>query len=81
MLIRLVFFFFPQVVCETIEVEIIGFRDGPEPGLLELLLTNQDTLYAKEEVWEPFEPLLSEGNVKATVEKVGQRVSKINKSV
>ena len=51
MLIWLVLFFFPQMVGETKEeVEIVGVKDGPEGGLLELLLANQDILFIKEEV-------------------------------
>ena len=69
------------MVRETIEeVEIIGVRDGPEPGLLELLLTTDDTLYVKEEVWEPFEALLLEGKLKVMGEEGGQRVSR-NKQI
>ena len=75
-------FFFPQMVGETKEeVQVVGVRDGPEPGLLELLLVNQDVLFIKEEIWESFDALVSQGTLKVTVERVGQRVSKIYKSV
>ena len=61
----------------TEEVEVIGVMDGEEKGQLELLQANELKLFIAESLWEPLEQSLSKGNVKVTIERIGQKVTKI----